>query len=95
MVSPDMFTPMPAPLTQPSSHNIKDILLLNTQGIMLLFTLGFHLAFKGTDYLLSEEIPVQVGIFDSFLAYFMKRQQNNLLIYSWVQSSNLNTWISL
>lgn len=58
-----MFTPLPAPLAQHSSHNIKDILLLNTQGITLLFTLGFHTAFKGTDYLLSEEVPVKAGIF--------------------------------
>lgn len=58
-----MFTPPPAPLAQHSSQDIKDIQLLNTQGITLLFTVGFHAAFKGTDYLLSEEVPVKVGIF--------------------------------
>lgn len=58
-----MFTPLPAPLAQHSSHNIKDILLLNTQGIALLFTLGFHMPFKEIDYLLSEEVPEKAGTF--------------------------------
>lgn len=58
-----MFTPLPAPLAQHSSHNIKDTLLVNTMDNTLLFRLGFHETFKGTDYLLSDEVPGEAGIF--------------------------------